>query len=113
MAGYKVVTDALREEAKLWRDRSDRTLPIVEAVRNTYLTTSSFFVGDPKTLATQWVNADILAAEYEECRAFVEKILNAAATEFEQISIVLRRIADDYEEAEEVTEIDLNQAYHI
>jgi hypothetical protein len=35
MAGYEVVTQDLREEAKLWQEKADRAEPVVHAVRVT------------------------------------------------------------------------------
>ncbi|MDX3657628.1 hypothetical protein PV646_09965 [Streptomyces sp. ID05-26A] len=111
MAGYEVVTQDLREEAKLWQEKSDRAEPIVQAVRDTYLTASAFFVGDLATLGAGMVNAAFEAGQYEQFRAFIEKCVTEAVTEFNQIDGVLRKIADEYDRTESVNEIELREFY--
>ncbi len=111
MAGYEVVTQDLRDEAKLWQEKADRAEPIVRAVRDAYLTETAFFVGDLATLGVGLATAALEASQYEDFRAFIEKCLTGAVTEFNQIDHALRAIADEYERAESVTEIDLRKFY--
>jgi hypothetical protein len=113
MADFKVVTSELRKEAKLWQEKADRTEPIVRAVQNAYLSASAFFVGDLTTLAAGIVNAELEAGQYEEFRAFTEKVLQGAVTEFGQIDVALRRIADECDRTESINEIDLAKFYSV
>lgn len=112
MADYRVVTAKLRDEAKRWEQWSDDTRPIVQAVQAAYLSPAAFFVGDLMTLGAGLINADLEAGQYEEFRVFMEGMLQGAMTEFNQIGIVLRKIADEYDRIESVTELDIDQTYH-
>ncbi|SMD08422.1 hypothetical protein [Lentzea albidocapillata] len=111
MAGYEVVTQDLREEAKLWQEKADRAEPVVQAVRDTHLSAPAFFVGDLATLGAGMVNAAFEASQYEQFRAFIEKCVTGAVTEFNQIDGVLRKIADEYDRTESVNEIELREFY--
>lgn len=111
MADFKVVTSELRSEAKLWQEKADKAEPIVRAVQNAYLSATAFFVGDPATLGVGMVNAKLEADQYEDFRALIEKVLQGAVTEFGQIDVALRRIADEYDRTESVNEIDLAKFY--
>jgi hypothetical protein len=111
MADYKVVTQDLRDEAKLWQEKADKAEPIVQAVRDTYLTETAFFVGDLATLGAGMANAALEASQYEEFRVFMEKCVAGAVTEFNQIDGALRGIADEYDRTENVNEIDLRKIY--
>jgi len=113
MADFKVVTSDLRKEAKLWRERADKAEPVVQAVRDAYLTAPAFFVGDLTTLAAGIVNAELESGQYEDFRAFMEKVLQGAVTEFNQIDVVLRRIADEYDRTDSANEIDLEKFYGV
>jgi hypothetical protein len=113
MADFRVVTSELRKEAKLWQEKADKAEPIVQAVKETYLTAPAFFVGDLTTLAAGIVNAELEAGQYEDFRAFMEKVLQGAVTEFNQIDVVLRRIADEYDRTDSVNEIDLAKFYSV
>jgi hypothetical protein len=111
MADYKVVTQDLRDEAKLWQEKADKAEPIVQAVRDTYLTAPAFFVGDLATLGAGMANAAFEASQYEQFRAFIEKCVAGAVTEFNQIGGALRAIADEYDRTESVNEIELRKFY--
>ena len=111
MTDFKIVTGALREEAKLWKEKADQAEPIVRAVQDAYLSTSAFFVGDLTTLGAGIANAQLEAHQYEEFRAFMEKAIQGAVTEFNQIDVTLRKIADEYDRTESVNEIDLKKFY--
>ncbi|MGO1052723.1 hypothetical protein [Crossiella sp. CA198] len=107
---YKVVTESLRSEAKLWQQKADQTQPIVQAVKETYLGWTSFFVGD-LAIFPGIANAQIQAKQYAEFRDFMEKVLQGAVTEFNQIDVALRRIAEEYDRTESVNEIDIGKFY--
>lgn len=111
MADYKIITQDLREEAKLWQDKADRTEPIVQAVKDTYLTATAFFVGDLATLGVGIANAALEASQYENFRTYIEKCVTGAVTEFNQIDGALRAIADEYDRTESINEIELRKFY--
>ncbi|MFF0147391.1 hypothetical protein ATK36_2106 [Amycolatopsis sulphurea] len=111
MAGYRVVTEALREEAKWWKLRADHVHEIANAVQGATLATSAFFTGDPVALALSAVSAAPESAAYEEFRAWVESTLRQGTEQFHELATVLEKIARKYEEAEAVAEIDLRKAY--
>lgn len=110
---FEVVSQKLRDEAKLWDRRADDTQPIVQAVRDAALSPPAFFVGDLTTLVPGIANALLQAHQYEEFRAFMERMLQGALTEFGQIGVTLRKIADEYERTESVNEIDLDKFYRV
>ncbi|MBB5158841.1 hypothetical protein [Saccharopolyspora phatthalungensis] len=113
MTDYKVVTSKLREEAKRWQTKADDTEPILQAVKNAYLSPPAFFVGDLTTLIPGGVNATLEAEQYEEFRAFMERMLQGAITEFNQIDRALWKIADEYDRTDSINEIDIDKAYHV
>jgi hypothetical protein len=110
---FEVVSRKLREEAALWDRRADDTQPIVRAVQDAGLSPAAFFVGDLATLVPGTANALLQAHHYEEFRAFMERTLQGALTEFGQIGATLRKIADEYERTESVNEIDLDKIYRV
>lgn len=110
---FQVVTQKLRDEAKIWQQRADDTQPIVQAVRDAYLSPLAFFVGDLATLGVGIANAELEAGQYEEFRAFMERMLQGAVTEFNQIDETLRKIADEYERTESLNEVDLDKTFHV
>lgn len=111
MAGYKVVTDALRTEAKWWDTRADNMNKVVTAVQGTKLGVTAFFTGDPITLGLSNATGIPESQSYETFRSWFETTLRDAAGQFQDLAVVLRRIAHDYDEAEKVVEIDLNKVY--
>jgi hypothetical protein len=103
MAEVEVITSALRNEATKWRDLSDQVEPIKSAVDGLTLNAMAFYVGD--------LNAGPHAVYYESYRSFMARILGQAQVEFEQVGDALTRIADAYDEADEVAELNLNDIY--
>jgi hypothetical protein len=108
LAGYEVVTEALREEAKKWDELTPRVESIRRDIQSATLGPMAFFAGDIGTLAIGIIPADILlrSEAYEDFRAFVETALRGAETEFGQIADTLIKIAGMYEQAEKVVEFD-------
>jgi hypothetical protein len=53
----------------------------------------------------------LLSNTYESLRSYVETALNGAVVEFDQIDEALQKTAQMYDQAEEITEIDLKQIY--
>lgn len=111
MAGYRVVTDALRTEANWWNLRADHMSDIVKAVQGTKLGTTAFFTGDPITLEMSAASGIPESHAYETFRSWVEGTLQEAVGQFQELAVVLGRIAHDYDQAEKVVEIDLTKAY--
>lgn len=111
MAGYKVVTDALREEAKWWNIRADNLSEIAKNVQDTNLDTIAFFTGDPITLGLSALSAVPESKAYQEFGSWTENTLRQGAEQFHDLAAALEKIARKYDEAEQVAEIDLNKAY--
>lgn len=111
MVGYKVITSAVRAEGTKWRGFADTVNKVTPVVANATLGPNAFFVGDPLTLVVSAFNASQLSDTYEALRSYVEGALKGAATEFEQIDGALQKTAQLYDQAEEITEIDLKQIY--
>ncbi|MFF4595231.1 hypothetical protein [Amycolatopsis sp. NPDC001319] len=111
MAGYKVITSAVRAEGTKWRGFADTMNKVSPVVKNATLGETAFFVGDPITLLAGAFNAKILGDIYESLRSYVEDAVAGAAVEFDQIDDALQRTAQLYDQAEAITEIDLNQIY--
>lgn len=108
MAGYQVITQALREEAKKWDELTPRVEHVRREVESAWLSPLAFFAGDTVTLGLGIVPADILmrADAYEDFRGFIENALRGAETEFGQIADTLIKIAGLYEQAEKIVEFD-------
>lgn len=114
MAGYQVITQALRNESPKWDEFTERAKMVLGQVVATNLEASAFFVGDPSALAmAHTLRAELHRDAYERFRSFVESALRGAETEFPQIGDVLIEIANRYDEAEQLVELDLNQTYRV
>jgi hypothetical protein len=111
MVGYKVITSAVRAEGTKWRGFADTVGQVNPVVKNATLGPAAFFVGDPLTLASETLNAKLLSDTYESLRSYVETALTGAVVEFDQIDDALQKTAEMYEQAEEITEINLKQIY--
>ena len=112
MAGYQVITQALRNESPKWDEFAERAKQVAGQVASTNLDTSAFFVGDASLLGmTNILRAELHRDAYERFRSFVESALRGAETEFPQIGCVLIEIANRYDQAEQLIELDLNQTY--
>ncbi|MFE9750065.1 hypothetical protein ACFYOT_34575 [Saccharothrix saharensis] len=112
MAGYQVITQALRHESPKWDEFAERAKQVLGQVVASNLEISAFFVGDPTVLAMSGtLRAELHREAYEKFRSFVESALRGAETEFPQIGDVLIDIANRYDEAEQLVELDLNQTY--
>lgn len=111
MAGYQVVTEAIRTEAKWWHLRADSMSEIAKTAQETHLDASAFFTGDPVTLALSPLSAGPESGAYKEFGSWMEGTLQQGISQFRDLAATLEKIARKYEEAEEVAEIDLNKAY--
>ncbi|MEV4196888.1 hypothetical protein [Micromonospora globbae] len=100
-----VITDALRDEGGKWIELSDRVAAIKTAAAELTLDPSAFFIGD--------ANTAIHAIAYRDFHTFMVTVLGGAVTEFEQVGAALRRIADEYDRADEMISLDLNEIYSV
>ncbi|MFI6273129.1 hypothetical protein [Micromonospora zamorensis] len=103
MDELNVITDALRTEGGKWLQLSDSATAIKGAAERLSLDASAFYIGD--------ANAGVHSAAYRDFHAFMVAIFAGAATEFEQVGEALRRVADAYDQADEVISLDLNTIY--
>ncbi|MFG1654249.1 hypothetical protein ACGFIE_30375 [Micromonospora sp. NPDC049275] len=103
MVALNVITDSLRDEGGKWLTLSDRVATVKVAAEQLHLDPSAFFIGDANVL--------IHSLAYNDFHAFMVAVLNGAVTEFEQVGTALRRIADEYDRADEVVSLDLNKIY--
>lgn len=106
-----MITSAVRAEGTKWRGFADTVNKVNPVVKNATLGPTAFFVGDPVSLAAGAFNAELLSETYEALRSYVENALNGAVVEFDQIDEALQKTAQIYDQAEEITEIDLKQIY--
>jgi hypothetical protein len=97
------VTSAIRDEAKKWRQLADQLAPIETAVEGLGLSAAAFFIGD--------LNAGTHSQYYNSYQQFMEKILGQGVVEFEQLAGALDRMANAYDHANAVIELDLNDIY--
>lgn len=105
MTEVTVVTEALRAEAAKWDDLCGAAAAVGQAADRLVLEPAAFFIGDhnmvPHSLA------------YDAFQSFMVTVLGGAATEFEELGVVLRRIADGYDEADAVVALDLDEIYRL
>ncbi|GII23036.1 hypothetical protein [Planosporangium mesophilum] len=99
----KVITESVRDEAKKWRSLADQMEPVKQAVHDMSLAPEAFFIGDANILEHH--------SAYCSYREFMEKALTGAVVEFEQIGRALDKIADAYDNADNVVTLDLNKIY--
>ncbi|WP_341720635.1 hypothetical protein QQG74_13570 [Micromonospora sp. FIMYZ51] len=103
MEEVTVITEAVRDEGGKWLRLSDRVEAVKTVADQLHLDASAFFIGD--------ANVALHSAAYRDFHSFMVGILGGAVTEFEQIGAALRQIADEYDRADAVISLDLNQIY--
>jgi hypothetical protein len=103
MATVTVITHAVENEAKKWRQLADKMEPIHGAVGGLGLGLTAFFIGD--------ANAGAHSAAYNGYQTFMQNILSGAVTEFGQLAAALDKIAAAYDRADEIVSLDLNKIY--
>ncbi len=99
-AGFGVVPETVRGEAKKWQGYSDAVEPVRDAVAGATLGQTAFWCGDPIVMALDVV---VHANAYEEFRAFVENLLTGAVTELDEVAGALVKTAELYEHSETIT----------
>lgn len=110
MAGYKVITSAMRAEAQQWDKMAENAKVIRHQVASATLGPAAFFCGDPTELDAI-PDATLHQKAYEDIRSTLESLAGAAETEFGQFADVLIRISQKYDQAEDVVEVNLDKAY--
>jgi hypothetical protein len=103
MDSVTVITEAVRAEGRKWEGLGDRMTDIKKAVDRLHLAAPAFFIGD--------VNFALYSARYNHFQWTMSNLIGAAATEFHQVGVVLRRIADHYDRTDEIVEGDLNKIF--
>lgn len=103
MDELNVITDALRDERVKWLGLADDMAAIRDSAQQLNLDATAFFIGDANTLI-HW-------KAYQDFQNFMVSVLGGASVEFEQIGEALRRIADEYDRADEIISLDLNSIY--
>ncbi|WP_144122484.1 hypothetical protein [Catellatospora sichuanensis] len=102
-AEVTVVTDALLDEAAKWRDLSDQVAPVKNAADSLELGVTAFFIGD--------LNALVHSQAYHDFQDFMVTVLSGAVVEFDQLAGALVKIAKEYDKADAIVSLDLNQIY--
>jgi hypothetical protein len=103
MSKVTVVTEAVRAEARKWKKLSDQAAPVKVAADGLTLAQTAFFIGD--------ANAAIHAQVYASFQGFMANILSGAVTEFEQLGGALDKVADAYDNADALVDLNLDKIY--
>lgn len=103
---FTVVTNALRAEATKWDGLADKMQPIADAAKTLTVGPLAFYAG---------FSPDFMAhsAAYDQFQSSVAKVLTEAVTEFRQLGIVLRKVANTYDETDEKQAQDLDKIYSV
>ncbi|GAA4208051.1 hypothetical protein [Actinocatenispora rupis] len=107
MSDTSVVPDSLRTEATHWNHLAGPLNALATQISATQLHGSAFCVG---SVLVDLVAAD-LATSYERLRSELISSVLKGSTEFDQIAAVLRRIADMYDNNENVNAKSLRDIY--
>lgn len=94
MPGFSASPPSIREEAKRWFQLADDMANVRTDTAQLYLGRMAFFPGG-MTIAGH--------SAYESALEVVTHRMDGGAVEFELVGMVLRSIADDYEQEDEVT----------
>lgn len=100
----QVITDAVLDEAKKWRDLSAKLSPIKGAVDGLHLSPSAFFIGDG-------FNFMVHSQSYDHFQQFMSTVIAGGVTEFDQLGGALDKIAKEYDKADAIVSLDLNKIY--
>ncbi|MBQ0992159.1 hypothetical protein PSH03_001351 [Micromonospora sp. PSH03] len=103
MPDIEVLTEALRDEGVRWRRLSDRMADVRQAASQLELAPTAFFIGD--------ANMAIHSTSYDSFHSFMLDVISGAVVEFEQIAGALDRVANAYDRADAVVDLDLNAIY--
>ena len=118
MADFEVVTEAVRAQAKKWDELAARTQTLRDFAKSAVLVDTAFLIIDPTGLSQiltldNPIRAAVLRGSYQSIQERMATLLDQAVTEFEQIGDALIRVAVKYEEAEEITKLNLDDIYMV
>ena len=105
MTRVSVDTEAIRAESRKWATLADDMSVARTGVLGTWLGPSAFFIGNLTELI-----------HHPAYQSFLDRIagrLHGAEVEFELISLVLRRMADAYDEGEALNTRTLDDLYRV
>jgi uncharacterized protein YukE len=112
---FEVVPDALRIEAKKWRERSERMARVKSSVDRLELNASSFFIAGPFSaisgMAFEGIRASIHSGAYEDFHESMKTTIGGAVSEFEQLGGALEKIADEYEKVDASNSAELEKTH--
>jgi hypothetical protein len=116
MADYEVVCEAVRAQAKKWDALAAETTSAREYAKSAVLGETAFLIIDPTGLSNALtfdnpIRAIVLKEAYQDIQERMATLLEQAVTEFEQVGDALIRVAVEYEQAEEICEVNLNEIY--
>lgn len=112
--GFEVAVSFVREEASKWDRTADRMEKIEKDIDGAILGPLAFMIADPVSLAVFGLSdfgAVLDQFSYNELRTHMNTIFAGADEESRQMATALRKIADKYEEMEEVNTINLNDVF--
>jgi uncharacterized protein YukE len=101
-----VTSNALRTESKKWTELASKLQPIADAAKGLTLGPLAFWAG-PSPDFVAHSNA------YNSFQSTIVKILGEGVTEFQQLSTVLGRIADNYDVTDDKNAQDLDKIYSV
>jgi hypothetical protein len=107
MSDITVVTDALRDEARHWNGLAHPLDRLASDIGALHLGLAAFAVGSGPVDAT----AGGLQEAYERFRSDLTTSVLRGSTEFDQVAAALRRIADRYDNDDDVTALSLRDIY--
>ncbi|MBB1156383.1 MULTISPECIES: hypothetical protein [Amycolatopsis] len=107
MAGYKVITSALRTEAKKWDPHAEKIAGVHTAVSGMTLDTSAFWIGDGVNYLLTAEVAAIDKSAYDQLQQFMEQKLSTAGATMSHIGDVLVKAATTYAQNEKIVELEL------
>ncbi|MBP2474739.1 hypothetical protein JOF53_003611 [Crossiella equi] len=114
MTGYKVITAAVRAEAAKWDQLAEEIAPAHTAVQGMTLSWLSFSALDAISVAFPFgkntAPAELQRA-YDDMRGFMDTLLGGAKTEFGEIGDTLVKIANTYDQNEEISEKGIEDAF--
>lgn len=98
--------EALRGEAKKWINLTDDMAEIrSEAENRLRLASTAFFIGNFSEI--------VHYPAYQDFHGRMVTRLRGAEVEFELIALVLKRLADEYEEADQLSSAELSQHFAV
>lgn len=113
---YEVITEALRKEAERWDGIAADTEPVNAFIASAKMGVTAFLMVSPSAIGRllsmdTLLEAPIQHSAYEEFRSTMEELTRGAITEFGQIGDALIKMANKYDEAEEICELEFSEIY--